>query len=141
MPWPAAVSCREAAFPAASHFLFSLIMQSSALGTSVRPGCCDTHADAPESTGAVHQGDIMRALAVLSTVLVLAACSSSQPERVDSSNPTVTYKYYGDAYGGQFDEVAARAADYCNEQFGKAVRLKDVDEGNGDANFAVFECV
>jgi hypothetical protein len=83
----------------------------------------------------------MRILAVLPVVFILGACSSPQPERVDSSNPTVTYKYFGDAYGSQFDEVSARAADYCNEQFGKAVRLKDVDEGSGDENFAVFECV
>jgi len=83
----------------------------------------------------------MRVLAVLSAVLILAACSSAQPERVDSSNPTVTYKYFGDTYGSQFDEVSARAADYCNEQFGKAVRLKGVDESSGDENFAVFECV
>jgi hypothetical protein len=83
----------------------------------------------------------MRVLAVLSAVLILTACSSSQPEQVDSSNPTVTYKYFGDSYGSQFDEVSARAADYCNEQFGKAVRLKDVDQGSGDENFATFECV
>ncbi len=83
----------------------------------------------------------MRVLAVLSGVLILAACSSAQPERVDTSNPTVTYKYFGDAYGSQFDEVSARAADYCNEQFGKAVRLKDVDESASDENFATFECV
>ena len=83
----------------------------------------------------------MRVLPVLSAVMLLAACSSPEPERVDSSNPTVTYKYFGDAYGSQFDEVSARAADYCNEQFGKAVRLKNVDEGSGDEHFAVFECV
>ncbi len=83
----------------------------------------------------------MRVLAVLSGVLILAACSSAQPERVDTSNPTVTYKYFGDASGSQFDEVSARAADYCNEQFGKAVRLKDVDESASDENFATFECV
>jgi hypothetical protein len=83
----------------------------------------------------------MRVVAILSAVLILAACSTSQPERVDSSNPTVTYKYFGDAYGSQFDEVSARAADYCNEQFGKSVKLKDVDEGGGDENFATFECV
>jgi putative hemolysin len=83
----------------------------------------------------------MRIAAALTTVLILAACSSPEPERVDSSSPTVTYKYYGDTYGSQFDEVSARAADYCNEQFGKSARLKDVDEGSGDENFAIFECV
>lgn len=83
----------------------------------------------------------MRVLAVFPAVLILAACSSAQPERVDSSNPTVTYKYFGDTYGSQFDEVSSRAADYCNERFGKAVRLRSVDEGSGDENFAVFECV
>jgi hypothetical protein len=139
MPWPVAVSCREAACPAASHFLFSPVMSSSARNKEL--AAVVTISMRRLWHGAVAQGDIMRIPAVLSAVLILAACSSPQPERVDSSNPTVTFKYFGDAYGSQFDEVSARAADYCNEQFGKAVRLKGLDEGSGDENFATFECV
>jgi hypothetical protein len=82
----------------------------------------------------------MRVLLVFPAILIIAACSSSDPERVDSTNPTITYKYFGETYGSQFDEISGRAASYCNEQFGRAARLKNVDPGN-DENFAVFECV
>lgn len=82
----------------------------------------------------------MRAVPLFAALLSMAACTAPQPSRVDETNPTVTYKYYGDLYGSQFDEVSARADDYCAQQFGKQSHLQNADD-NGDENFAVFECI
>jgi hypothetical protein len=81
----------------------------------------------------------MRAVMLVAAALSLAGCMGS-PSQVDSTTPTVTYKYFGDTYGSQFDEVAARADGYCSQEFNKTARLRNVDEG-GDEHFATFECV
>jgi len=81
----------------------------------------------------------MRNVVLIAAALSLAGCMGA-PSRVDSTNPTVTYKYFGDTYGSQFEEVSARANDYCSQEFNKDARLRNVDEA-GDQNFATFECV
>jgi thiamine biosynthesis lipoprotein ApbE len=81
----------------------------------------------------------MRVVILAAAALSLAACVGS-PSRVETSSPTVTYKYYGDTYGSQYDEVAARARDYCDAEFDKGARLRNVDEG-GEEHYATFECV
>jgi hypothetical protein len=81
----------------------------------------------------------MRVVILVTVALSLAACTGA-PAKVDSSSPTVTYKYYGDTYGSQYDEVAARARDYCDQEFNKDARLRNVDEG-GEEHYATFECI
>ena len=81
----------------------------------------------------------MRVVILVAVGLSLAACVGT-PSRVDEENPTVTYKYYGDTYGSQYDEVAARARDYCDDEFNKDARLRNVDEG-GQEHQATFECI
>jgi hypothetical protein len=81
----------------------------------------------------------MRRIFLAAAALSLAACNSS-PSQVDSDNPTVTYKYFGDPKGSQYEEVSERADSYCDMEFSRAARLRNVDQ-DGDANFATFECV
>ena len=82
----------------------------------------------------------MRIVVVLVAVgLSLAACGGA-PSRVEEENPSVTYKYYGDTYGSQYDEVADRARGYCDEEFNRDARLRDVDE-SGQEHQATFECI
>lgn len=81
----------------------------------------------------------MRRIFLAAAALSLAACSSS-PSQVDSDNPSVTYKYYGDPKGSQYEEVSERADSYCDMEFGRAAQLRDVSE-DGDTNFATFECI
>lgn len=81
----------------------------------------------------------MRIIILAAAALSLAACAGA-PSRVDTESPTVTYKYYGDTYGSQYDEVSARARDYCDEEFNKNARLRNVDEG-GQEHYATFECI
>ena len=81
----------------------------------------------------------MRRMVLVAAALSLAGCMGA-PSRVDSDSPTVTYKYYGDADGSQFEEVAERADEYCDAEYDKSARLRDVDE-EGDTNYATFECI
>ena len=79
----------------------------------------------------------------LAAAVSLAGCVVSGPSRVDSTTPTVTYKYHGETYGSQFDEVSATASDYCGNEFGKSARVRDLDQntqGTGE-NFVTFECI
>ena len=82
---------------------------------------------------------ILRVVILFTAGLSLAACMAS-PSRVGESSPTVTYKYYGDTYGSQYDEVAERARDYCDAEFDKSARFRNVDEG-GEERYATFECI
>lgn len=81
----------------------------------------------------------MRSITMIAMALALAGCMGA-PSRVDSINPTVTYKYFGDTYGSQYEEVTARAQNYCDQEFDKNAKLRNVDEG-GDEHFATFECI
>jgi len=81
----------------------------------------------------------MRGVILVAAALSLAGCMGT-PSRVDSSNPTVTYKYFGDTYGSQFEQVSQRADEYCGQEFDKDAKLRNVDEG-GDEHFATFECI
>lgn len=65
--------------------------------------------------------------------LLLAACLSG-PRTVESTNPTVTYRYADDEYEDVLDE----AQRYCAD-FGLNAELVDRDS-DGDDNVAVFEC-
>ena len=81
----------------------------------------------------------MRDVIILLAVFSLVGCIAGTPSRVDSTNATVTYRYFGETYGSQFDLVSDRAADYCGNEFGKSARLINVEETN-DENLATFEC-
>ena len=85
----------------------------------------------------------MRNVIMLAAAVSLAGCVVSEPSRVDSTTPTVTYKYYGETYGSQFDQVSARASDYCGNEFGKSARIRDLDQNSQgtDENFVTFECI
>ena len=79
----------------------------------------------------------MRGILILAAVLSTAACSTSG---VDDTNPTVSYRYFGDLYGLRYEEVSEEASAYCVEEFGGRAQLREAD-GNGDENHAVFECI
>ncbi|HET8727852.1 MAG TPA: hypothetical protein VFO41_10105 [Alphaproteobacteria bacterium] len=72
-------------------------------------------------------------LSILS-ILLLAACVTG-PSRVESSNPTITYRFADD----EEDEVEEQAEEYCDD-FDRDAVLQDVDS-DGDINVAVYECV
>jgi hypothetical protein len=80
---------------------------------------------------------------VLAAAVSSAGCVVSGPSRVDSTTPTVTYKYYGETYGSQYDQVSAKASDYCGNEFGKSARVRDLDQNTQgtDENFVTFECI
>jgi len=82
----------------------------------------------------------MRGVSILVAVLSVTACTTWPSSHGDETNPTVTYRYYGDLYGTQFDEVSEEADNYCDVEFGKRSHLQDADD-NGDDNLAVFECI
>jgi hypothetical protein len=68
-----------------------------------------------------------------------ASCSitGSSPKQVDSTNPSVTYKYRND---DQLIEANQRAITYCNqfEAFPRSQSFSNDTDGN---NIVVFECV
>jgi len=79
-------------------------------------------------------------LAVILAALLVAACGSTpKPQRVGASDPTATYRYYGDPYGPQLDLVTDKAFDYCQQRFGTPARLRNIEQRN-DSYYAVFEC-
>jgi hypothetical protein len=72
-------------------------------------------------------------------VLMTASCSltGSSPKQVNSTNPSVTYKYSND---DQLIEANQRAITYCN-QFESFPRTQSFsNDANGDS-IVVFECV
>jgi hypothetical protein len=82
-------------------------------------------------------------LAVGTTValaaLMTASCAltNTSPKQVDSTNPTVTYKYSND---DQLIEANQRAITYCN-QFESFPRTKNFSQDANGNNVVVFECV
>lgn len=81
----------------------------------------------------------MRTIAIVATVLMLAACSG-EPKPVSETSGTattsgaVTYKYDGD----QIKDASEKAAAYCS-RFGKQAQLRDTSRQSGD-NLATFDC-
>ncbi len=70
----------------------------------------------------------------------MTACGSTpKRQRLGATDPTVTYRYYGDPYGPQLDLVTNRALNYCKQRFGTPARPCSIDPGN-DSCYAVFEC-
>jgi len=78
-------------------------------------------------------------LPILAALLVAACESTPKPQRVGATEPTVTYRYYGEPYGPQLDLVTDKAVDHCQQRFGTPARLRNVDQRN-DSYCAVFEC-
>ena len=76
----------------------------------------------------------MRAL-FLSTLAVLLAACAAGGSRVESTNPTITYRYAQ----GEEDAVEDQADEYC-EDFDRNAILADVDT-EGSVNVATYECV
>jgi starvation-inducible outer membrane lipoprotein len=76
----------------------------------------------------------MRAL-LLPTVaaLALTACATG-PEAVQSTAPTVTYRYER----GEMDQVSARADQYC-QQYNMEAEMVDTSR-EGNAYQATFQC-
>src|SRR3546814_7758464 len=64
---------------------------------------------------------------------LLAACGGV---RTDASEPTVSYSYDDD---DDYEEVAEKADDYCEEQYDKGAYLVDQDSEAGDYE-ATFAC-
>lgn len=67
----------------------------------------------------------------------LAACGGgTNMHRTQSAAPTVTYSY---SSGGDYDEVAERADDYCDDEYGRNAVLLSRDS-QGDRYEATFSC-
>jgi len=64
---------------------------------------------------------------------VLTGCSGY---RTDVDEPTISYHYDDDE---DYDEVAERADDYCDDQYDKDAHLVDQDSDDGDYE-ATFAC-
>ncbi|WP_207482207.1 hypothetical protein [Arenibaculum pallidiluteum] len=75
----------------------------------------------------------MRAVLPLAAVLALSACAMG-PQAVESSAPTVTYRFER----GQLDQTTARADEYC-AQYGQRASIVDTTR-DGDNYQATFEC-
>ena len=65
--------------------------------------------------------------------LCLAGCASD-PERINSTNMSVSYQYEGD----DLKVVTKKAGDYCAEKGGVAT-LRTVSESQGKS-VAIFDC-
>jgi hypothetical protein len=81
----------------------------------------------------------MRTVAIVASVLALAACSSGpKPVSETSGSATtgggVTYKYDGD----QLKEASEKAAVYCSRS-GKQAQLRNTSRQSGE-NLATFDC-
>lgn len=67
----------------------------------------------------------------------LAACGGgANMFQSQASSPTVTYSY---SDGGDYDEVAERAKDYCDDEYGRSAVLVSRDL-EGDRYEATFSC-
>jgi hypothetical protein len=71
----------------------------------------------------------------IASLMALAACAG-RPHQTDSTAPTVTYSYSDD---DDYDQVAERADNYCNEQYAKDAVLVDRAADNSDFE-ATFAC-
>jgi hypothetical protein len=71
--------------------------------------------------------------------LVSASCAlpGSSPKQVDSTNPSVTYKYSND---DQLIEANQRAITYCN-QFESFPRTQSFGQDADGKSVVIFECV
>lgn len=82
----------------------------------------------------------MSLLATVLAGLMMASCEElqqSSPEQVDTSRPTVTYKYQSDEELIQANE---RAAAFCN-QYNFAPRAESFSDDPDGSKVVVFECV
>lgn len=81
----------------------------------------------------------VRAATVLAAGLIMASCvaQSSAPEQVESSRPTVTYKYLNDE---ELIQANQRAATFCN-QYNLAPRAESFSNDKDGSKVVVFECV
>lgn len=77
----------------------------------------------------------MRMLAIMASLAVLAACAQG-PKQVQSTAPTVTYSYNGEA---ELTEARSKAVDYCRE-YGRSARLLST-AASGGGGTATFDCV
>lgn len=79
------------------------------------------------------------AVTVLAAGLIVASCVAQQPapEQVESSRPTVTYKYHNDE---ELIQVNQRAATFCN-QYNFAPRPESFSNDPDGRKIVVFECV
>ena len=75
----------------------------------------------------------MRAVIPVAALLALAACATG-PQAVETSAPTVTYRFER----GQLDQTTARADEYC-AQYGQRASVVDTVR-DGDSYQATFEC-
>jgi len=79
------------------------------------------------------------AATILAASLIVASCVAPQsaPEQVESSRPTVTYKYHNDQ---ELIQVNQRAATFCN-QYSFAPRPESFSSDPEGSKVVVFECV
>ena len=83
------------------------------------------------------QVHIRMAAALLALLVASCAQPSTSPEQVQSSNPSVTYKYHNDQELLQVDQSAAT---YCSQYKGLPQATNFTPDPNG-GNDVVFQCV
>ncbi len=67
--------------------------------------------------------------------LLVTSCMATSPQQVDSSRPTVTYKYHND---DELAKVNQRASDYCG-RYQRSPRVVSNNDAS-DGRDIVFEC-
>ena len=82
-------------------------------------------------------GHIRMTAALLALLVASCVQPSSSPEQVQSSNPSVTYKYNNDQELLQVDQSAAT---YCSQYHGLPQAANFTPDPNG-GNDVVFQCV
>lgn len=80
----------------------------------------------------------MRHLMFFAVAVVLVACGSVGPKRVDAQRPTISYEVGNDR---QFQEAGRKADDWCARNYGLRARLVDRHPASGASDIIVFDCV
>jgi len=73
----------------------------------------------------------------LALAVALAACGSSSsegPQRVGTTQPSVTYAYDGD----KLDDATSKANDYCGK-YSREAKLRELTDREG-VHYATFDC-